>query len=86
MVKSNEKQEKEAQIVEKAKVLAIEHFKKKYNATVYFTGYRIFPSYVGPYVDLSGYLNGQKDQDFIISIDYKDLKVIEAAVPPDLLP
>lgn len=86
MMKSTEKQEQESQIVDKAKEIAIDYFKKKHSATVEFTRYQIPPTYVGNEVALYGYLNGQKDQDFMILIDSNDFKVIEAAVPPELNP
>jgi len=70
MSKSEEKD-----IENKAKAVAVEYFKENYNVEVVFTKIVVRPEYISSDVDLYGHVKDDKEQEFVLLVNYRTYEV-----------
>ncbi|MDR0271189.1 hypothetical protein [Paenibacillus sp.] len=63
------------EIVGKAKAVAVEYFKENYNVDVIFTKMVVRPRYISSDVELYGHVKDDKEQEFVLLVDYRTYEV-----------
>jgi hypothetical protein len=67
----------ESKIIEQAKQIGIEYFKKNYNIDVVFTEFDVMPRYVSSRVSMYGHVQGAEDETIFLMIDYRTYKIVQ---------
>jgi hypothetical protein len=62
--------EKDQEIIERSETIAIDYLKETYNLDVTITRRQMLPKMAMSRVSIYGYITGNEDQTFIISINY----------------
>jgi hypothetical protein len=70
----------ESKIIEQAKQIGIEYFKKNYNIDVVFTEFKVRPRYIDSRVGMNGHVQGAEDETIYLLIDYDTYKIAQGIV------
>ncbi|MDR0271188.1 hypothetical protein [Paenibacillus sp.] len=70
-------------IIEKAKQIGIEYFKKNYNIDVVFTEFKVMPSYIDSMVTMHGHVQGAETETIYLMVNYRTYEIDQVYVFDD---